>query len=99
MRRSSKKFIFLRFIYLFGFYICVCFQHDAFVREHVWHKALLMGCSMRLELTQIEENRKINVPKHLYQCSRGKSKIMPIYPTNDYLQLQIKEKKFIDKVE
>ena len=34
-------------------YICVCFQLVAFVREHIWHKALLMGYSMRLELTHI----------------------------------------------
>ena len=30
-------------------YIYVCFQL-VFVREHMWHKALLMGYSMRLEL-------------------------------------------------
>ena len=33
------------------YYICVCFQLVVFVREHIWHKALLMGYSMRLELT------------------------------------------------
>ena len=33
----------------------------------------------------------------LYQCSRGKFKIMPIYQTNNYTLLQIKEKNFIDK--
>ena len=46
---------------------------------------------------KIEENRKLNVLKHLYQCSQGKFKIMPIYQTNDYRQVQIKEKNFIDK--
>ena len=30
----------------------VCFQLVAFFREHVWHKALLMGYS-RLELTVV----------------------------------------------
>ena len=35
------------------FYICVCFQLFAFIREHICHKALLMGYSMRLELTLV----------------------------------------------
>ena len=46
---------------------------------------------------KIEENRKLNVSKHLYQSSRGKSKIMSIYKTNDYTLLQITKKNFIDK--
>ena len=29
------------------------FPAVAFVREHVWHKAFLMGYSMRLELTLV----------------------------------------------
>ena len=44
-----------------------------------------------------EENRKLNASKHLYQCSRGQFVIIPIYQTNDYTLLQIKEKNFIDK--
>ena len=50
MSRSTKKFVFsfLGFIY---FYIRVCFQFVAFVRERIWHKVLLMGYSMRLEIT------------------------------------------------
>ena len=40
---------------------------------------------------------KLNVSKRLYQCSRGKFNIMPIYQNNDYTQLQIKERNFIDK--
>ena len=28
---------------------------------------------------KIKENRKLNVSKHLYECSRGEFKIMPIY--------------------
>ena len=35
--------------------------------------------------------------KHLYVCSQGELKIMPIYQANDYMQLQIKEKKFVDR--
>ena len=46
---------------------------------------------------KIEENRKLNVLKHLCKCSQGKFKIIPIYQKNDYMLPQIKEKKFIDK--
>ena len=35
--------------------VCVCFQFVAFVREHMWHKAFLMGYSMRLELNPLRE--------------------------------------------
>ena len=31
----------------------ICFQLIAFIREHMWHKALLMGFSMRFELTLV----------------------------------------------
>ena len=34
-------------------YIYVCFQFVAFIREHMWHNALLMGYLMRLELTLV----------------------------------------------
>ena len=40
---------------------------------------------------------ELNVSKYLYQCSRGKLKIMPIYQNNDYIVLQIKERNLIDK--
>ena len=46
---------------------------------------------------KIEENWDLNFSKHLYQCSRGKFKIMPIYQNNDYTLLQIKERNFMDK--
>ena len=53
MIRSTRRFVFfsLGFIYLFCSYIHVCFQLVAFIREHIWHKALLMGLSMGLEFT------------------------------------------------
>ena len=35
------------------------------------------------------ENRKLDISKHLYKCSQGEFKIMPIYQTNEY--------RFIDK--
>ena len=48
-----KGFVFFIFIYLFCSDIHVCFQLVAFIREHILHKALLMGDSMRLELTHV----------------------------------------------
>ena len=38
-------------LFILFLHTCVCFQLVAFVREHMWLKALLMGYSMRLELT------------------------------------------------
>ena len=52
MSRSMKRFVFLR-IYLFCSYIRVCFQLVAFIREHIWHKVLLMEYSTRHELTPV----------------------------------------------
>ena len=46
---------------------------------------------------KIEENRKLNALKHLYQCSKGKFKIRLIYQNKDYTLFQIKERNFIDK--
>ena len=41
-----ESYLFNSFIlFLHTCYICVCF-----VSEHMWHKALLLGYSMRLEL-------------------------------------------------
>ena len=48
--RSMKRFVFFR-ISLFCSYISVCFQFVAFLREHIWYRALLMIYSIRLELT------------------------------------------------
>ena len=54
MNKSTKIFVFfLGIIYLFYSYIRVCFQLVAFIRVHIWHKALLMGYSMKLELTRV----------------------------------------------
>ena len=46
---------------------------------------------------KIEENRKLNVSKHQYHVAGGKFNIIPIYQNNNYTQLQIKERNFIDK--
>ena len=39
--------------------IYVCFHPDAFIREQVWYKALLMGYSLRLELMRISEFKSL----------------------------------------
>ena len=49
MSRSVKRFVIFR-ICFFRSYVRICFQFNVFVREQIWHKALLMGYSMRLEL-------------------------------------------------
>ena len=54
-------------------------------------QALNIRTSFHRSNIKIEENKKLNVSKHLYQCSRGKFKIIPIYQTNDY------NENFIDK--
>ena len=53
--KSTKRLVFFNLFILFlhTCYICVCFQLFAFVREHIRHKALLMGYSVRLELTLV----------------------------------------------
>ena len=60
-------------------------------------QALNTSTSLHRSNVKITEKRKLNLSKHLYECSQGFFKIMPIYQTNDYTILQIKEKKFIDK--
>ena len=46
---------------------------------------------------KIADNRKLNVSKHQYVYSQCEFKIMPLYQTNDYSLLHVKEKKLIDK--
>ena len=60
-------------------------------------QAMNTRISLHRNNIKITENRKLNVSKHLYECSQDEFKIMPVYQTNDYTQLQIKEKKFIHK--
>ena len=60
-------------------------------------QALNTRTSLYKSNIKITENRKLNISKHLLECSQGEFKIMPIYQTNDYKPLQIKEKKFIDR--
>ena len=53
--RSTNRFVFfyLFILFLHTCYIRVCFQVVPFVRENIWHKALLMGYSIRLEITLV----------------------------------------------
>ena len=60
-------------------------------------QALNTRTSLHKSNIKIEENRKLQVSKLQYSCSRGKFDIMPIYQNNDYTRLQIKERNFIDK--
>ena len=60
-------------------------------------QALNTRTSLQRSNIKIEENRKLNVSKHLYQCSLSKFKIMPICQMKDYMVLLIKEKNLIDK--
>ena len=46
--------------------VCVCFQHVAFVREHMWHKALLMVYSMRHELILVSSINDISLVSLVY---------------------------------
>ena len=60
-------------------------------------QALNTRTSLHRSNIKIEENRNLDVSKHLYQCSGGKFKIMPLYQTNNNMLLQIKEENFINK--
>ena len=52
MSSNTRRFVSFR-IYLLYSYLRVRFQIVSFVREHIRHKALLMGYSMRLELIRV----------------------------------------------
>ena len=56
-------------------------------------QALNTRISLHKSNCKITKNRKLNVSKHLYECSQDKFEVMNIYQTNDYTLLQIKEKK------
>ena len=62
-------------------------------------QAINTRISLHRSNIKITENKKLNVLKHLYECSQGEFKIMPLYQTNHYMLLQIKEKRFMDKFE
>ena len=69
IRRSTKRFLFFKFIYFvltYMLYVYVCFQLVAFIGEHMWHKALLMGYSMRLELTLVSSLNDLWLVRWVY---------------------------------
>ena len=53
MNRFTKRSLSFFRIYLYCSYTRVCFQLVAFVREHMWHKAMRIVHLMRLELTLV----------------------------------------------
>ena len=46
---------------------------------------------------KIPQNRILFVSKHIYECSNGHFHIMPLYQSDNYSLLTIKEQYFIDK--
>ena len=46
---------------------------------------------------KLQHNRNLFVSKHIFQCSNGNFKIMPIYQTDDFSNITLKEQYFIDK--
>ena len=54
-------------IYLFCSYVRVCLQLVIFVREHIWHKTLLMRYSIRLELTRVCSLSDFQLVMRLYR--------------------------------
>ena len=53
MSRSTKRFVFLESIFFILLLHMCMVQLVVFVMEHIGHKALLMGYSVRLELTSV----------------------------------------------
>ena len=49
-------------------YMYVCFQLVACIREHMWHKAFLMGYSMTLELTLVSNMENTKYKKYKSLC-------------------------------
>ena len=45
---------------------------------------------------KLPQNRILFVSKHIYECSKGQFHIMPLYQTDNYSNIQIKEH-LIDK--
>jgi len=68
-------------------------------------KKIYIGCTSSLNKRislhksniKLANNRNLYVSKHIHECNQGKFKVMPLYQTDDYTLLLIKEKHFIDK--
>ena len=60
-------------------------------------QALNTRISLHKSNIKLPENKKLNVSKHLYECSNSAFKTIPMYPTDDYTYLQIKGKKLHSK--
>ena len=46
---------------------------------------------------KLPQNRILFVSKHIYECSKGQFHIMPLYETDNYSNIQIKEQHLTDK--
>ena len=65
--RSTKRFAFFR-IYLFSLFLHTCmFPASYFVRKYIWHQVLLMGYSVRLELTRAYNLNDFQLVMGLYR--------------------------------
>ena len=53
--------------------------------------------SLHKSYIKIKINRKLFISKHIFQCSHGLFKSMPIFQTDNYNLLHIKERDFIEK--
>ena len=60
-------------------------------------KQLNQRISLHKSNIKLPQNRVLFVSKHIFECSKGNFKVMPIYQTDDYSMITIKEQSFIDK--
>ncbi len=60
------------------------------VKKHTYdqHNSSLSRISLHKSNFEIAKNRKLNVSKHLYECSQCNFEVLSIYETNDYTLFQ-----------
>ena len=60
-------------------------------------KQLNHRISLHKSNIKLPQNRILFVSRHIFDCSEGNFKVMPIYQTDDYSMITIKEQLFIDR--
>ena len=60
-------------------------------------KQLNQRISLHKSNIKLPQNRILFVSKHIFECSKGNFRVMPIYQTDDYSMITIKEQNFIDR--
>ena len=60
-------------------------------------KQLNHRISLHKSNIKLPQNRVLFVSRHIFDCSEGNFKVMPIYQTDDYSMITIKEQLFIDR--